>query len=146
MPRVGHHRPEKRTVGILVATVLFAAIQTLSATTYMSVEPIPNVDVIGAGNLALLRSIGYGRLEHWSQRLLSDCHVVNNVIDTLTTHGTITTVTPSNTRVVVAAGGFEGETNPSFVFTVQDAGTDAVSAADVNVLDNALGYVLNQGG
>ena len=48
MPRAGQHRPPKRTVGILVALVLFTAIQTLSATTYMSVEPIPNVTVIGA--------------------------------------------------------------------------------------------------
>jgi hypothetical protein len=137
----------RRTVGTLVAIVFFTAIQTLSATTYMSVEPIPNRDVIGADNLALLRSIGYGRLERWSQRLLSECHVVDNVIDTLTAHGAITTVTSqSNTRFVVAAGGFEGQTNPSYVFTVQDAGPGAVSAGDVNVLDNALGYALNQGG
>src|SRR5262245_32355957 len=147
MPRIDHHRPPRRTVGTLVAIVFFTAIQTLSATTYISVEPIPNRDVIGADNLALLRSIGYSRLEHWSQRLLSECHVVDNVIDTLTAHGAITTVTTqSNTRFVVAAGGFEGGTNPSYVFTVQDAGGGAVSAADVNVLDNALGYVLNQGG
>jgi hypothetical protein len=46
----------------------------------------------------------------------------------------------------VAAGGFEGITNPSFVFTVEDSGRHAASAADINALDNALGYVLNQGG
>ena len=46
----------------------------------------------------------------------------------------------------MAAGGFEGSTNPSYVFTVEDSGPDAVSEADVDVLDNALGYVLNQGG
>jgi hypothetical protein len=147
MPRVEHHRRARRTVGTLVAFVLFTAIQTLSATTYMSVEPIPNRDVIGADNLQLLRSIGYSRLERWSQRLASECHVVDNVVDTLTAHGAITTVTTqSNTRFVVAAGGFEGETNPSYVFTVQDTGAGAVRAADVNVLSNALGYVLNQGG
>jgi hypothetical protein len=55
-------------------------------------------------------------------------------------------VTAANTRFVVAAGGFEGSTNPSYVFTVQDSGPGAVSEYDVNVLDNALGYVLNQGG
>jgi hypothetical protein len=32
------------------------------------------------------------------------------------------------------------------VFTVQDTGAGAASAADVDVLGNALGYVLNQGG
>ena len=34
--------------------------------------------------------------------------------------------------------------NPSFVFTVTDSGTGSVTEADVNVLGNALGYVLNQ--
>ena len=33
----------------------------------------------------------------------------------------------------------------SFVFTVTDSGTGSVTEADVNVLGNALGYVLNQG-
>ena len=126
--------------------VLLTAVQTLSATTYMSVEPIPNRDVVGEGNLILLRSIGYSRLERWSQRLLSECLVVDSVIDALSAHGAITSVTATNTRFVVAAGGFEGATNPSYVFTVQDSGPGAASAADVNVLDNALGYVLNQGG
>jgi len=147
MPRVDHHRRARHTFGRLVAIVLLTTVQTLSATTHMSVEPIPNRDVIGADNLALLRSIGYSRLARWSERLLSECRIVDGVIDTLTAHGAITSVTTqTNTRFVVAAGGFEGETNPSYVFTVQDSGPGAVSAADVNVLDNALGYVLNQGG
>ena len=135
-----------RTVGLLVAIALFLAIHTLSATTYISVEPIPNRDVIGEANLARLRGIGYSNLERWSQRLLSECLVVDQVIDTLSAGGAITSVTTANTRFVVAAGGFEGATNPSFVFTVQDMGAGAASAADVNVLGNALGYVLNQGG
>ena len=37
-------------------------------------------------------------------------------------------------------------TNPSFVFTVQDTGAGSATAADLNVLSNALGYVMNQGG
>ena len=135
-----------RTVGLVVAVALFVVVQTVSATTYMSVEPIPNRDVIGEENLARLRSIGYGNLERWSQRLLSECLAVDSVIDALSAHGAITSVTPANTRFVVAAGGFEGATNPAFVFTVQDTGAGAASAADVNVLGNALGYVLNQGG
>lgn len=135
-----------RTVGVVVAVAMFLAVHTVSATTYMSVEPIPNRDVIGAENLARLRSIGYGNLERWSQRLLSECHAVDHVIDALSAHRAITSVTPANTRLVVAAGGFEGATNPAFVFTVQDTGAGSASAADVNVLGNALGYVLNQGG
>lgn len=135
-----------RFVGLLVAAVLLTAAQTLSATTYMSVEPIPSRDVVGADNLTLLRSIGYPQLERWSERLLSECLVVDSVIEALTAYRAITSVTPTNTRFVVAAGGFEGATNPSYVFTVQDSGPGAASMHDVNVLDNALGYVLNQGG
>ena len=71
---------------------------------------------------------------------------MQNVIDVLTANGAISTVNSGNTSVRVAAGGFEAVTNPSFVATVRDSGRDAVSEEDVNVLDNALGYVLNQGG
>ena len=134
-----------RMFGLVVAIALCLAVHTVSATTYRSVEPIPNRDVIGEENLAKLRSIGYGNLERWSQRLLSECSAVDSVIDTLSTHGAITSVTPANTRFVVAAGGFEGATNPSFVFTVQDTDAGSASAADINVLGNALGYVLSQG-
>ena len=135
----------RHTVARIVTAVVLT-VQTLSATTYMSVEPIPNRDVVGENNLTLLRSIGYSRLERWSQRLLSECLVVDSVIDALSAHGAIGSVTAANTGFVVAAGGFEGATNPSYVFTIQDSGPGAASAADVNVLDNALGYVLNQGG
>lgn len=112
----------------------------------MSVEPVPNRDVVGAESLAIIRSIGYANLEKWSRRLLDECRAVDSVIDALTANAAINSVTVANTRVVVAAGGFEGGTNPSFVLTLQDSGSGSVTAADVNVLDNALGFVLNQGG
>ena len=130
----------------LVGALLLTFVHSLSATTYMSVEPVPNRDVVGAGNLALIRGIGYTNLEKWSGRFLSECLAVDSVVEVLTAHGAITTVTSTNTRFVVAAGGFEGATNPSYVATVQDVGLGAASMRDVNVLDNALGYVLNQGG
>lgn len=143
---VGSRCTTKRTAGLLVAGAMLLAVHTVSATTFMSVEPIPNRDVIGEENLARLRSIGYRNLERWSQRLLSECLAVDNVINALSAHGAITSVGPGNTRFVVAAGGFEGATNPSFVLTVQDTGAGPASEADVDVLGNALGYVLNQGG
>jgi hypothetical protein len=136
----------KRTVGLVVVALLLTGGHTVSATTYMSVEPIPNRDIVGEGNLALLRSIGYSNLERWSQRFLSECLAVDSVIESLTAHSAINSVTPANTRFVVAAGGFEGATNPSYVFTIQDSGSGAATLGDVDVLDNALGYVLNQGG
>ena len=67
------------------------------------------------------------------------------MIDALSANGAISSVTSTNTHAVVAAGRFEGGTNPSFVFTVQDSGAGSVTEADVDVLGNALGYVLSQG-
>jgi hypothetical protein len=80
----------------------------------------------------------------WSNRLLNECGLVRSTIDALTAAGAISTVNDGNTDVGVAAGGFEGTTHPSFVFTMRDSGFDPVSGPDVDVLDNALGYVLNQ--
>ena len=140
-------RRTRQTIWLaVVAAVLLATVHAVSATTHMSVEPIPNQDVIGEDNLTLLRSAGYRNLERWSNRLLSECLAVDRVIEALTAHGAIASVTPANTRFLVAAGGFEGLTNPSYVFTIQDSGAGAASTSDVNVLDNALGYVLSQGG
>ena len=135
----------KRTIVWFVAFLLLSA-QTASATTYLSVEPVPNKDVVGENELAAIRGIGYANLERWSQLLLDECRLVDSVIDALSANAAISSVTVTNTRVVVAAGGFEGGTNPSFVFTMQDSGRRPVTQADVNVLSNALGYVLNQGG
>jgi hypothetical protein len=134
-----------RTIGGLVALLLVWP-PIASATTYMSIEPVPHVDIVGEDDLAAIRSIGYANLERWSQRLLNECRVVDSVIDALSANEAISSVIlGANTRVVVAAGGFEGRTNPSFVFTVQDSGAGAVTETDVDVLGNALGYVLNQG-
>ena len=112
-------RCRTHTARLVVAAGLVTAVHSVSATTYMSVEPIPHRDVIGEDDLARLRSIGYDRLARWSELLLSQCLVVDRVIEALTTHGAITSVAVgSNTEFVVAAGGFEGATNPSFVFTI----------------------------
>jgi hypothetical protein len=133
-----------RTVGCVIVFLLLAWAHA-SATTYMSAEPVPSGTVVGEDNLATIRSIGYANLERWSQRLLYECRVVDSVISSLSANAAISSVTFANTRVVVAAGRFEGRTNPSFVFTIQDSGAGAVTEDDVNVLGNALGYVLNQG-
>ena len=136
----------RRHLATTVVLSISLTAQTISATTYISVEPIPNRDVVGENALTTILTVGYPNLELWSNRLLNDCGLVQNVIDTLASNGAISTVNPGNTRFLVAAGGFEAVTNPSYVLTVQDSGPNAVSAADINVLDNALGYVLSQGG
>ena len=110
----------RRSIAWVVVFLLFA--QTTSAITYMSIEPVPSIDLVGADDLAAIRGIGYANLERWSQRLLDDCHIVESVVNALTTDLAIRSVRLGiNTRVVVAAGGFEGRTNPSFVFTVTDS-------------------------
>ena len=139
-------RYSNRTVGGFLAFVFAVAAHTVSATTFMSVEPIPSGDVVGQTNLDRIRSIGFENLELWAERLLDDCDVVDDVIDVLLDNEAITTVTSTNTRFVVGSGGFEGATNPSYVFTIKDSGDGSVSEADVDVLSNAMGYVLNQGG
>ena len=135
----------RATVGCLTAFLLLASPHTASAVTYMSIETVPNRDVVGEDVVVTIRSIGYANLERWSERLLTECRMVGSVIDLLTSNGAISTVTSTNISAVVAAGGFEGGTNPSFVLTVQDSGAGAVAEADVDVLANALGYVLSQG-
>jgi len=113
--------------------------------TYISAEPIPNIDVVGAANLQKILGLGYSNLELWSTRLLVQCRMADNVISALSASGAISTVNPANTQSAVAAGGFEAVTDPTFVLTLRDSGAGAVGAGDVGVLDNALGYVLNQG-
>jgi hypothetical protein len=139
----------QRTISRLAIVVLLAATlgaHSVRATTYISAEPIPSRDVVGQDALATILSAGYPNLERWSNLLLNDCGIVQSVIDVLVSNGAVSTVNAGNTSFRVAAGGFESVTDPSFVATVRDSGPGAVSEADVNVLDNALGYVLNQGG
>src|SRR5436309_3346891 len=122
---------------VLIGVALGA--RAVSAQTYISAEPIPSQDVVGTANLNKILGLGYANLELWSQRLLNDCHIVQNVIDVLSDNRAIGTVLPGNTRYLVAAGGFEGLTDPSYVLTIQDSGNTAASAADIYDLDNALG-------
>lgn len=146
--RTSHLKQRRFTnllMGWLIASCLAIAAETVSATTYLSVEPIPTADVIGQANLDSLDSIGYTNLELWSQRLLNECGAVDDVIAALSANDAITSITTANTKFIVAAGGFEGVTHPSFVFTIRDSGAGSVTQADVNVLSNALGYVLSQG-
>ena len=128
----------------LVCLVLFAASPAM-ATTYVSVEPIPNQDVVGSEVLGRLVALPFETRALWAQQLL-DCGLVQDVLDALAADGTISSVNMSNTFFGVAAGGFEGQTNPTYVFTVVDGGVNAASPADVETAVNALGYVLSQGG
>jgi len=120
--------------------------QAPKAETFISAEPIPTGDVIGEENLALIETLSYSQLERWANRVLHDCKAVDDVIRVLRSNQAVGVVNPHNTDVVVGAGGFQAITHPTFVLTIKDSGQGSVSAADVAVLDNALGYVLSQGG
>jgi hypothetical protein len=79
-----HHMKAQPPITRLAIVFLLAATlgaQSLVATTYISVEPIPNRDVVGQDALATILSAGYPNLERWSRRLLNDCGIVQNVID-----------------------------------------------------------------
>lgn len=127
----------------LVAALLAHAAK---AETFISAEPIPTGDVIGESNLARIETLDYQSMERWASRVLDECKVVDGVIAALSATDAIGTVTNRNTAAVVGAGGFQAITHPTFVLTIKDSGRGSVSAADVAVLDNALGYVLSQGG
>ena len=62
----------------------------------------------------------------------------------LVSNGSITTINGLNTHIEVGAGGFFGETNPSYVFTIIDSGPNAASHDDIKVLTDSLGYVMSQ--
>lgn len=131
----------KATARIATAVLCFAFCTTVHATKYGSVEPIANPAVI---DTTPLRDQPLRVREAFARRLLQ-CGIVNQVVDALSTTGAITTINNLNTSVAVGAGGFAGETNPSFVFTVLDEGPNAASTGDVKILTDSLGFVMSQG-
>jgi hypothetical protein len=132
-----------KVLTVLKTTVLSLAVagSALANNTYGSVEPIANSAVINTGPL---REQSLAVRETFARRLLQ-CGVVDDVIAVLSSMGSITTINGLNTRFEVGAGGFAGETNPSFVYTVTDSGPNAASQNDIKVLTDSLGYVMSQG-
>ena len=131
----------KASATLAIAVLSISLPCTLRAQTFGSVEPIANPAVI---DTTPLRDQPLRVREEFATRLLQ-CGIVSRVVDVLTSTGSITTINDLNTRFTVGAGGFAGETNPSFVYTAIDAGPNAASLDDVKVLTDSLGYVLSQG-
>jgi hypothetical protein len=131
-------KPATTLLGIVLSSSLVGAAQ---ADTYGSVEPIANPAVI---DTRTLRDEPLAVREAFARRLLQ-CGIVDQVTGALTSNGAIHTVNGLNTRFEVGAGGFMGETNPAYVYTVTDSGPNAASIADIKVLTDSLGYVLSQG-
>ena len=131
----------KVSATLAIAVLSISLPCTLQAQTFGSVEPIANPAVI---DTTPLRDQPLRVREEFATRLLQ-CGIVSRVVDVLTSTGAITTINDLNTRFAVGAGGFAGETNPSFVYTVIGAGPNAASLDDVKVLTDSLGYVMSQG-
>jgi hypothetical protein len=132
----------KVAMRFVTATLLsFSLCGTLQASTYGSVEPIANPAVV---DTRPLRDQPLKVREAFAARLLQ-CGIVNRVVDALSSTGAITTINELNTHFAVGAGGFAGQTNPSYVYTVIDDGPNAASVGDIKVLTDSLGYVLSQG-
>ena len=128
------------TARIVTAVLFFSFCTTVQANKYGSVEPIANSAVLDTGPLT---SQPLRVREAFATRLLQ-CGIVSQVVDALSSTRAITTINNLNTSVAVGAGGFMGHTNPSFVYTMIDNGPNAVSAGDVSVLTDSLGYVMSQ--
>ena len=130
-----------RVTRLFTAVLFFLLCGTVQATKYGSVEPIANPAVIDTDPL---RDQPLKVRTAFATRLLQ-CGIVNQVVDALSSTGAISTINSLNTSFAVGAGGFAGNTNPSFVYTVIDHGPNGASIGDVKVLTDSLGYVLSQG-
>jgi hypothetical protein len=131
----------KATLSLLTAVASLSFAAAAPASTFGSVEPIANSAVI---DTTPLRDQPLDVRKAFADRLL-ECGIVDQVIQALTSTGSISTVNGLNTRFEVGAGGFAGHTNPAYVYTVIDDGPNAASNADIKVLTDSLGYVLSQG-
>jgi len=125
----------------LLLVVLGATWPALAvAETVASIEPIIDNGVIETGPLTRQ---DLGVRGAFAERLLQ-CGIVQEVERVLASDRITTTLDGRNTRVQVAAGGFQGRTSPAFVFVVDDRGPRAASHADVAALGDSLGYVMTQ--
>ena len=130
----------RRAAGFISLVLSVALSASLHATTYGSVEPIANPAVIDTTPLMnqplLVR-------EAFARRLFQ-CGIVDRVLDVLTGTRAIKSINPLNANFAVGAGGFNGRTNPSFVFTILDEGPNGASHSDISIVTDSLGYVMSQ--
>ena len=131
----------KATTILLTTAVSIAFVGPTRASTYGSVEPIANPAVI---DTRPLRDQSLDVRTAFAVQLFQ-CGIVDQVIGALSSSHAVTTINGLNTRFEVGAGGFNGHTNPAYVYTVIDSGPNAASIADISVLTDSLGYVLSQG-
>jgi hypothetical protein len=125
----------------LLGAVLLLWSASAPANTYGSVEPIPSSAVLDSDSL-LNQALEVR--EAFAQRAFQ-CGIVDEVLETLSSHDAVTTINSLNTRFTVGAGGFAGVTNPAYVYVMVDSGPNAASNGDIKVLTDSLAYVMSQG-
>ena len=101
-----------------------------------SVEPIPSDSVLDIGPL---RDEDLDVRAAFAERWLQ-CGIVEDVENLLARERVTRALDERSVRFELAAGGFAGDTNPTFSFKV-DGGA---GAADVQALADSLGYVMSQ--
>ncbi len=126
---------------VLTGVLSFSLATGARASTFGSVEPIANPAVV---DTRPLRDQPLDVRAAFAERLFQ-CGIVDQVIQALSSTHAVSTINGLNTRFQVGAGGFNGHTNPSYVYTVIDSGPNAASLDDVKVLTDSLGYVMSQG-
>jgi len=130
----------KFTTFLMTALLWLALASGMNANTFGSVEPVANPAVL---DTSLLQRQPLGVREAFARQLLQ-CGIVDQVIEALAETHAVKTINGLNTRFEVGAGGFDGATNPAFVYTVIDNGPNAASHEDIKVMTDSLGYVFSQ--
>jgi hypothetical protein len=135
-----HEREIMKTLHLLVAVPCALSLSHASAETIASVEPIASASVVDIMPF----------LEHdlevraaFAGRLLQ-CGIVDDVERVLSRARVTTTINDANTRFRLSAGGFAGNTNPTFAFSLDDRGRNAASHADIQLLTDSLGFAMSQ--
>jgi hypothetical protein len=123
----------------------YAGQQTNANPLFIAVAPIPNVNVVGQDALNYIyNTFDFDQRLKWATNI-DDCGLIQDTIDALVKNNLLTNKKGNALKCsyTIAAGGFEGISDPTYVFAITDS---SITSSDINILSNALGYVLNQGG
>ena len=125
---------------VVAAWCLSVGVGRVMADSVASVEPIASTAVV---NIEPFLEQDLEVRAAFAERLLQ-CGIVDDVERLLSRERVIPTVDARNTQVELAAGGFAGNTNPTYAFKLDDTGPNAVSHEDILRLTDSLGYVMSQ--
>jgi len=106
-----------------------ASVEPIASTAVVNIEPFLEQDLEVRGAFA--------------ERLLQ-CGIVDDVERLLSREHVTPTLDGRNTQVQLAAGGFAGNTNPTYAFKLDDTGRNAISHDDISRLTDSLGFVMSQ--